>query len=649
MKPLKRFLVTTPEGEDMPVLLPEDATDQQIIDEAKRIRAKNTPVINRKNGPIDTRSPLQRQMDADPTTGMSGGQLALAGAGKAVADVGQGLSQLFGGASQKDVQATRERDRPLMDRPTAMQGNLAAGLGLAMLPGGVMRAAVPSIRTLGGSAAARLAQAGSNELLSPTTISGGAIQGGVYGGMQPVGSDDERGRNIILGAGAGGAFPALTRGAKMGNAAIEPFSDKGQANIISRLLARVSGDEAPQVRQRIKDASAPAVGPFLPGEEKEMMGQRVPGSFPSVAEIAQNPGIASLQRTATAIDPVVQNRMFAQRGANDEARVSQLQKIAGADGQIDFYKADRDQVANMLYEEARRKGYDPADVPEELIAEMQQLMQRPSIKIGMARAKRKAAEQNIKLDADSSVMGLDYVRRSLSDQIEAAKRAGNKDDARLFTQTMEKLDGVLQQLSPEYAQAVGTYASMSKPINTMEAADALLKASQNPMTGSLYPLKYHKNLSDEFVQGALGRRGATLEGTFPMRDRAMLDSIGEDLKNQSFADTAGRGVGSDTVQKLAFANLVDSAGMPTFLRSLPVLGRAGRGVGQVAEKGAQALYGRANREMSETLANAMADPRQLDALLNSATPQELPFILQALPRVGASGMLALPAVLNGQK
>ena len=118
------------------------------------------------------------------------------------------------------------------------------------------------------------------------------------------------------------------------------------------------------------------------------------------------------------------------------------------------------------------------------------------------------------------------------------------------------------------------YADKSKPINQMDVVQAILDKSRNPMAESLYPNAYGRALSDDTAQRVLGFGGATLDNVMDPAQLASLNAIKADIQRQSFADTAGRGVGSDTVQKLAYSGLSDAAGIPSFVRALAI-GRAG--------------------------------------------------------------------------
>jgi hypothetical protein len=146
---------------------------------------------------------------ADPTEGMSGAQLAAAGAGKAFADMGLGVRQraaavadLASGpleagpgvdnssrfprsqAIAEEVRESRERDAPLMATGAGAAGNIGGNLAL-MAPA----AAIPGINTIAGSTAL----------------------GAGLGAMQPVESIDEAGANTLISGGMGAIGSGIAR------------------------------------------------------------------------------------------------------------------------------------------------------------------------------------------------------------------------------------------------------------------------------------------------------------------------------------------------------------------------------------------------------------------------------------------------------
>lgn len=111
------------------------------------------------------------------TEGMSGFNKFAAGVGKAGVDIGRGVGQLLGINSQADIDAAKAIDRPLMQTGAGFAGNVV----------GNVAATLPTIAIPGAN-----------------TMVGAGLIGAGLGGVQPVGSEDSRIGNMVLGA-AGGA------------------------------------------------------------------------------------------------------------------------------------------------------------------------------------------------------------------------------------------------------------------------------------------------------------------------------------------------------------------------------------------------------------------------------------------------------------
>jgi hypothetical protein len=125
-------------------------------------------------------------MGEKPTAaaGMSFGEQALAGAGKALTDIGRGARQIAakvgigdGAAVQAEIDEAKRLDAPLMQTGGGMAGNIGTNV-VAALP----LAAIPGVNT----------------------VAGAAVLGGALGATQPVASDESRLANVGMGA-AGGA------------------------------------------------------------------------------------------------------------------------------------------------------------------------------------------------------------------------------------------------------------------------------------------------------------------------------------------------------------------------------------------------------------------------------------------------------------
>ena len=101
------------------------------------------------------------------------------------------------------------------------------------------------------------------------------------------------------------------------------------------------------------------------------------------------------------------------------------------------------------------------------------------------------------------------------------------------------------------------------------------------------------------------------DGLLSKQQIARLEAIGDDLKLKSFAEDAGRGVGSNTVQNLAYANAANVIGLPNMLRNTA----GGQMVARAAQKIGNTLYSNANKEITNKMAETMLSPQRAAELM----------------------------------
>lgn len=552
----------------------------------------------------------------DPTEGMSSLDRGLAGVGKAFADVGRGAGQMVGLVSRADVEEARRRDAPLMKTTAGTVGNVAGNLALA-----APAALIP------GAAG----------------IAGGAAVGAGMGLLQPSAGTGETFMNVGFGGVAGGAIPLAARAFRASQAAAEPLYTKGQNAIVGRALNKAAGRDAAIVAQRLEDAAAPFVGPSQ-GVQRTVMGELVPGSMPTVGQASGNAGVAALERAATATNPDVTNAVSDLMRRQNAARTGLLADMAGTDGARAFTAANRDATAEQLYDAARRIGVDPAKLTPEALQNIANFSKRVPDEV-IAKARQLAKIKGESMGDATSIQGMHWVKLAIDDLIGAADRAGNGTLKGAYVGLQKDLLTGMDNLSPAYAAARKTFASMSRPLNQMDIAQEIADKSVNKLTGNLQPNAFANALSDRTAARATGFSGATLENTMEPAQLNQLNMLLQDVQRANAAQNVGRGAGSDTVQKLAYTNLLDRAGVPSFLRELAPAQVAGNLLG----RGADAIYGRANREISNRLAEVMLDPAQAALLMRTATPAQRNALAEALRLSGSGVALSLPASANAQK
>lgn len=556
-----------------------------------------------------------------------------AGVGKSMYDAGRGIGQLVGAVSQEDIKKARQQDAALMDTTAGTIGDIGGTVGMALLPGGALKAAgavakSPAMSALGGT------------LLAPKTIPSALAVGGGMGFIQTAESFGERATNTGIGAAATAVVPAASRAWSAAKSAVEPFYESGQQQIMGRALNRAAGDQAPQARAALAGAS-----------------ELVPGSLPTAGQASGNAGIAALERASSAIDPTVTTAYAERMAQQNAARVNALRDMAGTDGQRALFSADRETAAQQLYDTAYKAGVDLRRdaATGQFLTKAQQAARKGEItKLMQTPAMQEAADKamnlmrndpNLKgqvLNPAGSVQGLDYTRRALSDMIGSAQ--GNEQ--RILINLRERLDTTLNTISPKYAEARTTFAEMSKPINQMDVAQHIADRSIRPLDDVIKPGQFAGLLNDQTAKTATGFKGATLDKVMSPEQIGLLGAIKDDLARAEFAKNAGRGAGSDTVQKMAYSNILEGAGIPTWLQNLSVAQIGGNLAGRAGD----AVYGRANRDMATKLAQGLLNPSEAAQWMALAKQTQDPAIAGLLARGLLTPLgVATPGLLNGRQ
>lgn len=597
------YKVRDPEGNIREISGPDGASDADIVAQAKRLFTKAKSDVKAQ---IDNDAISKGAKDFNADSGFLSN--VAAGAGKAVSDVGLGVRQMFGKASQGEVDDAAKRDKALMGTGGGLLGNIGTQAGMALLPGGA------AVRAGNAMGAPMLAAAGKLALSTPATLTGagvGAGMGAAQAALQPVQTGDSRAGNAAFGAVAGAAVPVAGMALKGGKAMLEPLYAGGRDVIVGRTMNEAAGSGRDAVVKALQGAR-----------------ELVPGSAPTAAEVAENGGIAALQRAATQANP----EAYAQRGMEQAgARVNALRGIAGDVGQREMFDAARQTTAKELYDKAYEKGIDlTRDATTGAFlskaqqaarkGEITKMMNTPAMQEAAAQARKLMLnDPNLRgkvLDPAGSVQGLDYTRRALSDMIGEAKPGSNQQ--RILVSLKERLDTTLDNISPSYGEARRQFAEMSKPINQMDVGKALLDKMQPALaehgalareTGNSFANAL-RNEGETVARNATGMRKGLADIMEP-EQMSTINAIAQDLARKSNAQELGRGVGSNTFQNLAMDNIMKRSGLPGSVGDIPGVGR-----------GLSWVYDKTDGKMRERMAEALLNPQQSAELMQGAVPSE---------------------------
>jgi len=503
-------------------------------------------------------------------------------AGKTFDNVLNGLTQMYLGArGEKGALAGLKQNvdaNEAIYKPLAEARPWATGIGEAL----------PSMAVPLGGSATLLGNAGRM-----------AVAGGLPGALE-YGSVDERANRGLWGAGAGAALPLLGAVGKTAWSGIEPMLESGRNAIVGRTLNRAAGNAAPEVAARLQSAA-----PVLTG------------SIPTSAQVAQSGGIAAMERAASAMNP----EAYTQRAMEQaSARLDALRFVAGTDADMAAAKVVREAVSAPLYK-AADMGVAPVD------GFFKGLQMRPQFQSAISRAQELAKNDGLTdiffrgQGGEPQALigqGAHYIKKALDEAAEhgsatytgtqgaiAAKNTGN-----LFQQWLDKS-------IPEYKLAKDKFATASKPINQMEIGQTLLEKVKPALSdygafGQESAANYARALrsADQTAASATGFPGAKLADVMTPGQMGILNSVAEDLARKTNAQNLGRGVGSDTFQKLSMANIANQSGMPRLIGGLLDL----PGVSNLTKW----AYRDTDQKMQGLLSDALLNPKKAAALMQKA-------------------------------
>jgi hypothetical protein len=613
-----KYKVQGPDGAIHVFEGPEGATQDQVLGFAQQHFA-HAPAA-----PAVTVAP------DDPGAIMS----ALIGAGWTFDRVVKGMQQIYHGAkgdekALADLKTNADEEKRLYE-PLAQKHPIATAIG-ETLPA----MAIPVGGTAGLAA----------------TVGKLAVAGALPGALE-YGSAGERAKRGALGAAgavAGGAVvpkvveatvkgvPAVGRAVR---AAVEPLTEKGRQTIAGRTLANAAGDEAPVVAQRLAQA-----------------GELVPGSLPTAAQVAENGGIAALERSVSAAQPAE----FTRRGMDQAAaRTGAIRNMAGDEATRAAAVKARATATDPLYQQAKGATYTMDE-------SLQRLLETPAMQQAMGRAKT-LAENNqrpftFEVPGHDVMAGLGNSAGGGSKQItgqglqdlKMAVDAMLKDPASGFAgaegQALKGLRGQLlnwmEGRNPVFKQARTTYADMSKPIGQMDVGQELLKAIEPALndfgglareTGNKYATALRN--ADQTAVKATKFKGTGMRDLMTPDQMGSLESVAGDLARKANAQDLGRGAGSDTFQKLALSNIAERSGAPGVVGTALDL----PGVSKVAKF----LYREPEEKIQTLIAKSLLEPKSAAQLMEDAIragkPQPIGNILLSNPSRPAQIAGALPTM-----
>ena len=484
-----------------------------------------------------------------------------------------------------------------------------------------------ALRTSGMKTGANLENATRMQKLGDLGIrtAGAAGTGGVTASIL---DPENAGVATAISAAAPAVFKGFgAAGGGLNSLLIKPFTEKGQAKIVTDAISRFA--ENPTAAWNNIRSSSPIIE----------------GSMPSTIAASGDTGLAGLGRTMQSSSPQYANELTALNTAQNQARTSAMEGIAGNTGKIDIAKAARDEITDPMrdYVLSNAKHIET----KRLVSEIESLMSKPDnagelaqSALGNVRKSLLRIGENGAIDPRS----LYAIRKDINDVI-SGKLSGEAGNAKFASKQLigvkniidDAIDNASRQsglakageAAPIWKQYLNTYTEQSKPINQMEALDNLFKRIQTGTTdthGSLV-------LSPAKLNNILKNESSDLSKNLTPEQFDLVRKLSADLNASNLSQNAGKSVGSNTVQNLAgnqaLTGLIgDKLGGSVMSRSL-----AGRLL--------KLPYGSADKMMKDKLAEALISPQA--AIKYAEKANEVGQIAKLL----RSGNFAEPLIYRG--
>jgi hypothetical protein len=548
------FHVTSPDGKVIEVTAPEGATEEQAIAYAQQHMQPQTP---------PPAAPAEKPL-------------------------GDRLLDLYKNATAAPLETAAQLVSGTLAAPMAAGAKLRTAITNAVglthsapadIADSVQNALTYSPRTQGGQAAAKILAVPGHAIQSAGQEAGQAVANKTgsqalgdltNGGIQATG-------NILLGEvpgmmGAAGSGLMRIPGIRPAVNMVQDIATQG-TSAARRTMQSAAG--SPGASQAAADAIA-----TYQKAKAALDPNGLPAQFqPTTAQVAGNAGLAGLDRTLRNQPDLT--TAFSERDAFNQDNINNiLEGISGTADQRLRAQTARDLKARELYDRAINnpvtqhplptgEGIPPTGstmpVPDgtdlglnQYGTKLNELMKRPAMQQALAKARELAANDGVNLSDQNAIQTLHYMKQVLDDKIAAA---GARDtsigpaEQRVLLGAKNELLGVMDGISPEYQMARSTYQAMSDPLNRMDLGEYLRQKYMSALadaggTGTRPSMFADALRNENTPRLATGFGGATWDNTLAPTDLENLNAAADQLGRQNFAQTAGRGVGSNTAQNL---------------------------------------------------------------------------------------------------
>lgn len=381
-------------------------------------------------------------------------------------------------------------------------------------------------------------------------------------------------------------------------AAIKPFTQEGKEEIAGNLLTKLSSDPK-AVSSKLQNAD-----------------EIIPGSIPTTAQAARDPGLLTAERGIASSNPVAGAKFTERFAKQNAARQSAVDDLAGDSSLRLSVENARDTATSVMREQAFANKKNVRVRP--VIYEIDKMLKSPSGRQKTVSDALSYFRDQIRGEKDPEAL---YAIRKDINLALAGKLSGDRQDYKLASSQLirlkESLDDVIESGAPGFKKYLSEYAERSKLINQMETAKDIALRTMNAGT----TVTGENILSQAKWTNVVSKNQEELSKIFTPRQMRILTDIGKDLDRGALSSSGGKAAGSNTFQNLSTANMIgkmiggrwpDSGLFNTITRPLAW------------------IYKIPDQQIQELLVDAMLDPKLASKLMNKATMQNMRSISEAL-------------------
>ena len=545
----------------------------------------------------------------------AGGKIVEAGWGRLLA---QGLSLGFADEIEAFVKSLKGDDygqtvQAIRNGIADYREDNATGAFAAEMTG----AAIPTLAAIiaapftGGSSTAAVAP--SLAKLVGQGLKAGATTGGISGVGAAEGGPKERLKGGVVGATVGGltggATPVVTKTATGAYQALKPlFSQRRQAEVVGDVLNQA------------------ATNPSRAASNMATAREIVPGSQPTTAQVAGDPGIAGLQTPIrSGFDP--DNRIAQRLSEQNTARQGVLERISGGSEEtIERATQKRSRVTGPMRETA----FDESLIPDEIIPSGYTLTVTKKIDdlLKTPEGKRKTVSDALtqvrkEIKKADNVRDLYAIRKDI--RLRSLGKLNRDQSTDKFAkgqleQVIKEIDNVIESAAPGYQAYMNRFSQMSKPIEQMKVLQDIRRKSElsgpDVTTGEnvLSQAQFKRQLRRPDLLDKTGKPKLSASQTRQVND------ILRDL-NRSTAPTAPnvKVPGSDTAKNLTVANMLGRS-----------LSNPDSAIGRQLAGTFGWMYRMPEEKVRGLLVDAMLDPKLASNLMKSASNSNKDRVAKAL-------------------